>query len=129
MATRHRHRKLRKSGKHSRKHQRTFRRKNRVKQRKHSRRRGRVMRGGTTPLTREELDKMDKILTTGQDDYGEYNTLKARYDAHGTIPDMIKRLKNKLVKDYFKVTDKMLQDALIKANYDIDKSYNSFLPP
>jgi len=48
MATR---RKLRKSGKSSRKHQRTFRRKNRVKQRKHSRRRRRVMRGGGISFT------------------------------------------------------------------------------
>ena len=45
MATRHRHRKLRKSGKSSRKHQRTFRRKNRVK-RNSKRSRRRVMMGG-----------------------------------------------------------------------------------
>ena len=46
MATRRklRHRKLRKSGKSSRKHQRTFIRKNRVK--RNSKRRRRVMRGG-----------------------------------------------------------------------------------
>jgi len=63
MATR---RKLRKSGKSSRKHQRTFKRKNRVKQRKHSRRRRRVMRGGVLPwncstCTYNEINKYPGI--------------------------------------------------------------------